>query len=277
MTEKLRYKKHMNLITLSATDLVITSFLVLSLSLITWTMGTGLGKRIIIAGLRTTVQLLLIGMVLKVLFAHANLLWVCFIAFVMLFIAGRETITRQKRRFIGWWGFAFGTSAMFVSSFTLTLFALKVIINVEPWYMPQYSIPLLGMMFGNTMNGISLSMDRLTQSAWQHMEIIEERLSLGQDWRQAVGDICSDSIRIGLIPVINAMAAAGIISLPGMMTGQILAGTPPVEAVKYQILIMFLLATGTGFGVIVAVRMGAKRLFDNRQRLRLDRLKSAAN
>ena len=267
----------MNLITLSATDLVITSFLVLSLSLITWTMGTGLGKRIIIAGLRTTVQLLLIGMVLKVLFAHANLLWVCFIAFVMLFIAGRETITRQKRRFIGWWGFAFGTSAMFVSSFTLTLFALKVIIDVKPWYMPQYSIPLLGMMFGNTMNGISLSMDRLTQSAWQHMEIIEERLSLGQDWRQAVGDICSDSIRIGLIPVINAMAAAGIISLPGMMTGQILAGTPPVEAVKYQILIMFLLATGTGFGVIVAVRMGAKRLFDNRQRLRLDRLKSAAN
>lgn len=267
----------MNLITLSATDLIIASFLVLALSLTSWTMGTGLAKRIIIAGLRTTVQLLLIGTVLKVLFEHANLLWVGLIAFVMLFIAGRETTVRQKRRFISWWGFAFGTSAMFVSTFTLAFFALKVIIEVEPWYMPQYSIPLIGMMFGNTMNGISLGMDRLTQSAWQHREIIEEHLSLGQDWKQAIGDICSDSIRIGMIPVINAMSAAGIISLPGMMTGQILAGSPPVEAVKYQILIMFLLATGTGFGVIVAVRMGARRLFDNRQRLRLDRLKGPDN
>lgn len=265
----------MSLITLSATDLVISSLLVLSLSLISWIMDTGLGKRIIIAGLRTTVQLLLIGMVLKVLFENASLIWIGLIAFVMLFIAGRETTVRQKRRFIGWWGFAFGTGAMFISTFTLAFFALRVIIEVEPWYMPQYSIPLIGMMFGNTMNGISLGMDRLTQSAWQHRESIEERLSLGQDWSKAIGDICSDSIRIGMIPVINAMAAAGIISLPGMMTGQILAGSPPVEAVKYQILIMFLLATGTGFGVIVAVHMGARRLFDNRQRLRLDHLKGS--
>jgi len=267
----------MNLITLNAADLALTSLLVIALAWISWAIGTGLGKRIIVAALRTTIQLLLIGMVLKALFENVSLLWVALIAFVMLAVAGRETMARQKRKFIGWWGFAFGTTSMFVSSFTLTIFALRVIINVEPWYMPQYSIPLLGMMFGNTMNGISLGMDRLTQSAWQQMEIIEERLSLGQNWKQAIEDICCDSIRIGMIPVINAMAAAGIISLPGMMTGQILAGSPPVEAVKYQILIMFLLAAGTGFGVIVAVHLGARRLFDSRQRLRLDRLKSSAN
>jgi putative ABC transport system permease protein len=72
----------------------------------------------------------------------------------------------------------------------------------------------------------------------------------------------------------NSMAAAGIVSLPGMMTGQILAGTPPMEAVKYQLLIMFLITAGTGFGTFAAVNMGAKRLFDERQRLRLDRLKT---
>ncbi|EXI73213.1 MAG: ABC-type uncharacterized transport system, permease component [Candidatus Accumulibacter sp. SK-11] len=76
-----------------------------------------------------------------------------------------------------------------------------------------------------------------------------------------------------MIPIVNAMSAAGIVSLPGMMTGQILAGTPPVEAVKYQILVMFLIAAGTGFGTMVAVSFAARRLFDERQRLRLDRLR----
>ena len=71
---------------------------------------------------------------------------------------------------------------------------------------------------------------------------------------------------------VNAMAAAGIVSLPGMMTGQILSGTAPVEAVKYQILIMFLIASGTGLGTLIAIIIGSRRLFDKRQRLRLDRL-----
>ena len=68
------------------------------------------------------------------------------------------------------------------------------------------------------------------------------------------------------------MAAAGIVSLPGMMTGQILAGAEPVEAVKYQILIMFLVSAGSGFGTLAAVHLAVRRLFDERQRLRLDRL-----
>jgi putative ABC transport system permease protein len=75
-----------------------------------------------------------------------------------------------------------------------------------------------------------------------------------------------------MIPMINAMAAAGIVSLPGMMTGQILSGTPPVEAVKYQILIMFMITAGAGFGTLTAVWLAGRRLFDERQRLRLDRL-----
>ena len=104
--------------------------------------------------------------------------------------------------------------------------------------------------------------------------VIEARLMLGQDWKEAIGDIRRESIRSGLIPIINAMAVAGVVSLPGMMTGQILAGSPPLEAVKYQILIMFLIASGTGFGTIMAVWIGSRRLFDKRQRLRLDRLRS---
>ncbi|EWH02705.1 hypothetical protein Q427_07135 [Halomonas sp. BC04] len=74
------------------------------------------------------------------------------------------------------------------------------------------------------------------------------------------------------MPMINAMAAAGVVSLPGMMTGQILAGTSPALAVKYQILVMFTITLGTGFGTLAAVAAGSRRLFDSRERLRLDRL-----
>ena len=76
---------------------------------------------------------------------------------------------------------------------------------------------------------------------------------LGQTARAASRDLRREAMRTGMIPILNAMAAAGVVSLPGMMTGQILAGSPPVEAVKYQILIMFLIAAGTGFGVVSAV------------------------
>ena len=96
---------------------------------------------------------------------------------------------------------------------------------------------------------------------------------LGHRAQDAIANIRTDSIRVGMIPIVNAMAAAGLVSLPGMMTGQILAGSDPVEAVKYQILVMFLIAAGTIFGTVSAVWLGSRRLFDQRQRLRLDRLK----
>ena len=155
----------------------------------------------------------------------------------------------------------------------VTLVALTVIINNDPWYTPQYAIPLLGMMLGNTMTGIALGLERLTQAAREQRKNIEARLMLGHSAQQAIMDIRRQSMRYGMFPIINSMAAAGLVSLPGMMTGQILAGSPPLEAVKYQILIMFLIAAGTGFGTVIAVVLGSHRLFDERERLRLDRLR----
>ena len=210
---------------------------------------------------------------LKTLFANVHLVWVTLMALFMLLVAGREVMVRQKRRFRGWWGYALGTVSMFLSSFTVAVFALVVILGDTPWYTPQYAIPLLGMLLGNTMNGIAIAMDRLTTTAWEQREVIEARLMLGQSWDEAISAIRQQAVRSGLIPIINAMAAAGVISLPGMMTGQILAGAPPVEAVKYQILIMFLITVGTGLGTLSAVTIGSRRLFDARQRLCLDRLR----
>jgi putative ABC transport system permease protein len=115
-------------------------------------------------------------------------------------------------------------------------------------------------------------MDRLTDSAWRQRQVIEGRLMLGMTWSQAIGDLRRDAMRSGMIPIINGMAAAGVVSLPGMMTGQILAGSPPALAVKYQVLVFLLIAVGTGFGTVAAVMAASRRLFDERQRLRLERI-----
>ena len=97
---------------------------------------------------------------------------------------------------------------------------------------------------------------------------------LGETWQQASLEIRRECMRTGMIPVINSMSAMGLVSLPGMMTGQILGGVAPMEAVKYQILIMLFIASSTGLGVMTIISLSGRVLFDQRHRLRLDRLKA---
>lgn len=261
------------MIYLTPWDLVIAAVLIILLAVSSLMMQLNISKQLLIASSRNVIQLLLIGYILKLIFNSDNLLLLTGIAAIMLMVAGFEINARQKYPLKRWVGFKIGTSALFLSSFAMALLTLIVIVSPTPWYSPQYAIPLLGMLLGNTMNGISLGMDKLNQSVYQQRLIIEQRLMLGQTYHEAIKEIRAESIRTGMIPIINSMAIAGLVSLPGMMTGQILSGTPPIEAVKYQILIFFLIAAGTGFGIMLAVSMIAKRLFDDRQRLNLELLK----
>ncbi len=259
-------------ISLTAVDLTLAAVLVVALGLVSLPLRLGVGREITVAALRTVIQLTLVGLVLEALFDIGTLTLVALWSVLMLLVAAREVVARQQRRFRGAAAYRIGLSSMFVSSFAVTALTLVVVIGPEPWYTPQYAIPLLGMVLGNTMNGIAVGLDRLTHTAWERRDVIEQRLMLGQRAGEAVDDIRRNATRSGLIPIVNSMAAAGLVSLPGMMTGQILAGVSPVEAVKYQILIMFVITAGTGFGTILAVRLGAAGLFDRRERLRLDRL-----
>lgn len=262
---------------LSPADLALAASLVLLLGLLSWKLQLGLGRQLAIASIRTTVQLLLIGQVLRLLFAHAHPAYVLAISLVMLLAAGREVVARQHRRIGGYSGWLIGTGSMFLSSFTIIVLALLVIINNQPWYAPQYAIPLLGMLLGNTMSGVALGMERMTETVWQQRTIIEQRLLLGQTANEAVLEIRRQAIRAAMMPIINSMATTGLVSLPGMMTGQILGGSSPMEAVNYQILIMFLICAGTGFGATTAILGVERRLFDARHRLRLDVLHTAGD
>ena len=266
----------MNVESLSPFDLGLAAALLVLLGLLSFRLRLGLGRQLAVAAARTTIQLLLIGHVLRLLFAHVHLGFVALISLVMLVAAGREVMARQRRQVKGVHRWLIGTGSMFLSSFTVTLLALTVIIDRDPWYTPQYAIPLLGMLLGNTMSGVALAMDRMTEALWQQRAMIEQRLLLGHTAAEAAADIRRQAIRAGMMPVLNSMATAGLVSLPGMMTGQILGGSSPMDAVHYQILIMFLITAGSGFGSIAAVRWLERRLFDNRQRLRLDNLHPAA-
>jgi putative ABC transport system permease protein len=264
------------LVLLSPLDLGLASLLVLLLAAMSWRLRLGVERRVLIAAARSTVQLMLVGLVLKVLFEQTHPGLVGAMALVMLLAAGFEVLHRQKRRFRGPWGYGIGAFSMFVSSFAVLILGLTVIVGVKPWYQPQYLIPLLGMLLGNTMSGVAIALDSLTRTAWESRGRIEARLLVGGTWEESIESIRRDALRSGLIPIVNAMATAGLVSLPGMMTGQILGGSPPMEAAKYQLLIMFLISAGTGLGSVAAVWIGSRRLFDERERLRLDRLKDAA-
>ena len=148
-------------------------------------------------------------------------------------------------------------------------------LQVQPWYSPQYLIPLLGMVLGNTLNGISLSLDRFMESLVNQRDQIETWLTLGATRWEAAHSQVREAIRVGMIPTINSMMVMGLVSLPGMMTGQILAGANPIDAVRYQIMIVFMIAAGAAIGIFSVVLLAFRTLFSPDHQLRLDRLTKA--
>ena len=267
----------MTYITLDVIDLAVAALLVLLNGALSLSLQLGLERQLLIATLRMIVQLALVGLVLKTLFALASPWWTGLAALAMVLFAGREILARQERRLTGLWAYGLGTGCMLMAACLVTVFALTTPVQPEPWYHPRYALPLLGMILGNTMTGISLGLHTLTTGLLRERAAVEARLTLGATRREAMLPVTRAALKSALMPIVNSMAATGLVSLPGMMTGQILAGVDPADAVKYQILIMFLIAGGTGFGATAAVLAGGLRLSDRRHRLRLDRLAPQAD
>ncbi len=233
-------------------------------------LGLGLGRQLLVASVRMCVQLLLLGLVLEWVFSLDRPLPVVGLGLAMAVIAGVTAVNRTRRRFAG----AYWSSVVSVagSSFVVTGLALGGILRVEPWFDPQYAIPLLGMVLGNTLSGISLSLDRFVESLVERRRAVETTLALGGTRWEAAQDLLADAMRVGMIPTVNSMLVMGIVSLPGMMTGQILAGAHPADAVRYQIVIMFMIAAAAALGAFGVVFFAYHRLFDQHHRLRLDRV-----
>jgi len=264
-----------NYITLSYFDLVLAASFLLINGALSMGMKLGLERKLAIAALRMTVQLVLVGLLLKSLFSILSPWLTLLVAIAMATFAGREIWARQNRRLSGIWGFGLGTGAMGFAGAGVTLIALLTMIGTDPWWTPRYALPMFGMILGNAMTGISLAQNSLHTAVVRERAAIEAKILLGADRWHALRPVLRQALHAGFIPTINGMAATGIVSLPGMMTGQILSGIEPTEAVKYQLLITFLIAGATGLGVLLATFGSVWRLSDDRHRLRLDRLTKA--
>jgi putative ABC transport system permease protein len=261
-------------IALGYSDLLLGAALILINAGLSVALNLGLQRQVLLSATRMVVQLSLMGMILSTLFATRSALLTLAAVIVMVGFAGYEVASRQEKPFDGRWNWVLSIGAMSLPTCLITFLALTITLKADPWYDPHYAIPLLGMILGNAMTGIALGLNILTTGSITGRAAIEAQLMLGASRYQALAPIIRKSLKTAMMPIINAMSTTGIVSLPGMMTGQILGGVPPAEAVKYQILIMCLIAGAIGIGAISAVFIAAHRLSDQRHRLRLDRLRA---
>jgi putative ABC transport system permease protein len=158
---------------------------------------------------------------------------------------------------------------MVISYVIVSYLVTAVLINVEPWWKPQYFIPLGGMVIGNSMNAIAIALERLLGELRGRRLEVEMMLCLGADYKEASQDMFRNAMRAGMIPSINSMMGVGIVFIPGMMTGQILAGADPLQAIRYQIIVMVMLVGSTAIGSLVVVYLVRKLCFGPGERLLL--------
>lgn len=258
---------------LSTTQVAIAAALIFINGVLSLALHLDLERRLLIASVRTVVQLVLIGYVLRWVFALDVWYVILGLLTCMTLIAGIAAVRRTEHRYPGvWWN---SIVSVWASSWIVTAVGLTAIVQPHPWYQAQYSIPLLGMILGNTLNGISLGLDRLGKELLAARGEIESLLCLGATRWEAARTPIQVAVRTGMVPIINSMSVVGIVSLPGMMTGQLLSGVEPVQAVKYQIVIMFLIAAGSAMGTVGVVLLSYRSLFNSSHQFLYHRLHRA--
>lgn len=240
-------------------QLMLATGFVIFVGVVSIRLSLGITKDLAMATVRTYVQLLALGFILRWVFGVNSPWLVVGIILLMVTFAARILVQRSPDAPRGIFGSAFVSMAL--TGFIVTFAVTGVIVQVEPWYLPQYVIPLAGMVIGNSMTGIALSLERV----FADMDAREGELlaltALGATPWEAAHSSIRLALRAGLIPTINSMAAAGLVFIPGMMAGQILAGADPVTATGYQIVVMLMVAAATAMGSVVALLLTYHRRF----------------
>ncbi|HEY9672140.1 MAG TPA: iron export ABC transporter permease subunit FetB [Waterburya sp.] len=256
-----------SLIQLDPIDLVwALGMMAIAIGLSSW-QRLGLEIQLAIATGRTVVQLLVVGYVLAVIFALNNPIPVVGVLLVMLTIAtitARHRIGKKIPRLIP---VVFG--AMFFSTALTLGYTTLLIIQPRTWYEPQYLVPLAGIVLGNAMNGAAIAGERLVSTISSSRLEIETHLSLGATPQQSVATYRKEAIRAGLIPTLNQMMIVGVVTLPGMITGQLLSGVDPLNAASYQILIMFMIAFANLITTVLVTQGITHQFFNAQAQLQL--------
>lgn len=250
---------------LSLFDVFVASLMMLITLGISKGLKLSLGKTLIIASVRTVIQLSLIGLILAWVFAGSSAWQVLSILTIMTLIASFAAKNRIKRPYQG---LLFDTIiSLSVATTVVTALAIIAVLKITPWHTPQFIIPILGLILGNSLTAISLTSNELINAIYDKRSQITALLALSATPFESTHALIKTSIINGMTPTINSMMIVGLVSLPGMMTGQILAGIEPTGAVRYQIVTMFFICTGSMLSCTLSALLIIRRFFNGRGQL----------
>ncbi|GBB94172.1 hypothetical protein RclHR1_02300013 [Rhizophagus clarus] len=249
----------------------IASAFILVNGVISISFGLHLGKSLIISAIRCVVQLTLMGLVLEDVFKAQNPFIVFLMIFALVFLGANEIVfNKSKKRHTGMYLsvlLSLGASTILIGTI-----GSRYALNQKKFWEPQIFIPTMGMLLGNVMSAIAVATSYALNQLSEQMEKIEMYLSFGASRWEAGRPVAIEAIRLAMLPTINSMSIIGLISIPGMMTGQIIGGAPIMDAVKYQQIIMFMISASTALGVLSTIFVCIFTCIDNSHRLRSERI-----
>ncbi|KAI8879141.1 hypothetical protein K501DRAFT_257365 [Backusella circina FSU 941] len=247
------------------------STFILVAAIISLALGTKLELSLIVSGIRCVVQLSLMGMVLDDVLKSKQPGVVILMSVVFVLLGSYETVfNRTKKTIQGMFLRMF--FILLISNLLISFIGTAFVLKEKPFWSPPTFIPVVGMLLGNSMSSVAMATERCLDQFSTHAPVLETRLSYGASRYEATKPLAVDAIRISLLPVITQLSVMGMINIPGMMTGQIMAGTPIFQAVIYQQCIMFMVAASSVLGVIMAVVSCLAALIDKEQTMRPDRI-----
>lgn len=209
---------------------------------------------------RMIVQLAVIGMVLQFIFAKMNL-WLT-ATWMLIMVTNAVFTLRGRLKFQRKILLPILIYSLTFTSLIIMPWLLIMVIKPQPYYSPMFSIPIYGMVLGNSMNSCALALERFESGLSDNWKAYYTRLSLGASLQEAVHPAFKKAIQTSLMPQLLTIASIGVVSLPGMMTGQILGGASPLVAIKYQMMIMISIFCGVSLTDYMAIRLYIGKRFD---------------
>lgn len=246
---------------MNSISLIIASVLIIIPIFISYKEKLGLEKEIIVSMLRAVIQLIIVGYILEIIFGLEKPIFTVILVFIIIINAAFNTKKRGE-------GIKNVVRISFFSILVGTTITMTVLIlsgAIE--FTPNEVVPVAGMVVSNSMVAIGLSYRNLNNAFKNRRAEVEVKLSLGADIREASSEIIRESVKISIIPTIDSAKTLGIVSLPGMMTGLILAGSSPLMAIKFQIMVTFMILSSSSISTIMATYLAYKSFYNQRKQL----------
>lgn len=227
--------------------------------IVSWRLRLGLEKSIAVSTVRAFVQLLALGLVLGYLFRYQTVWWVALAVAVMSVAATQIACDRTRKTVRGVAPRVF--VSIFVPAVSVALIVVDGIIGAQPWWSAQQFVPILGMVLGNALSSVSVAVERLFADMDSRSQEMYALVALGATPREAAFPSIKAAVSAGMAPTLATMCAAGLVQIPGMMSGQILAGADPMVAAKYQVVVLLMISAAGTASIVCACYLCYRRRF----------------